>query len=231
MADSRSDDVAVRVEDATRIYGSGVSAVTALDGVSFSIPSGERVALLGKSGSGKSTLLNILAGMDRPTTGAVDVAGRELSAMSARQMAAYRLQTVGMVFQSYNLVAARTAARNVELPLVFSGRPAKARREAAREALQAVGLEHRLNHRPSELSGGEQQRVAIARALMNDPCLLLADEPTGNLDSKTAGEIEQLLNDYLDRRGTTFLLVTHDEDLAHRAADRILRIQDGRLTE
>ena len=230
MPEVRPNQLAVEAVDLVKTYGTGDSAVEALRGVSFRIADGERVALLGKSGSGKSTLLNILAGLDRLTSGRLTVGGQELADLSSKKMARYRLKTVGMIFQSYNLVASQTAVRNVELPLVFSRMPKRERKTAAREALSQVGLEERLDHRPSELSGGEQQRVAIARALMNRPSLLLADEPTGNLDSKTSAEIERLLLDYVADRKTTFILVTHDEELAARAADRILRIQDGLLT-
>jgi len=226
-----NNGIAVEAVDLMKTYGTGESAVVAVRSVSFRIEAGERVALLGKSGSGKSTLLNLLAGLDRPTSGRLTVAGQDLSQMSRRQMAAYRLTTVGMIFQSYNLIASQTAARNVELPTIFSRRPPRERQQAARDALQAVGLERRLQHRPAELSGGEQQRVAIARALMNRPQVLLADEPTGNLDSKTSEEIERLLLDYVADRRTTLVLVTHDEELALRAADRVLRIQDGALVD
>jgi putative ABC transport system ATP-binding protein len=220
---------AVEAIDLVKTYGGGDSSVVAVRSVSFRIETGERVALLGKSGSGKSTLLNLLAGLDRPTSGRLTVAGQDLSGMSRRKMAEYRLTTVGMIFQSYNLIASQTAVRNVELPTIFSRRPARERQQAARDALQAVGLQQRLHHRPAELSGGEQQRVAIARALMNRPKVLLADEPTGNLDSRTSEEIERLLLDYVADRRTTFVLVTHDEELALRAADRVLRIADGAL--
>ena len=188
---------------------------------------GERVALLGKSGSGKSTLLNLLGGLDRPTAGSAVVEGADLAAMTGRQRAAYRLGTVGMIFQAYNLIHARTALENVELPMIFAGRPRRERREAATRALEAVGLGHRLGHRPPQLSGGEMQRAAIARALVNRPKVLLADEPTGNLDSSTAAEVLDLLLTYLRQHGTTLIMVTHDEDLAAQCADRVLRMRDG----
>ncbi|MCH8922868.1 MAG: ATP-binding cassette domain-containing protein, partial [Planctomycetes bacterium] len=154
-----------------------------------------------------------------------------LSTVTAAQAAQHRLTTVGMVFQSFNLIASRTALQNVELPMVFAGRLPKDRREASRRSLERVGLANRQNHRPGELSGGEQQRVAIARALANDPKILLADEPTGNLDTGTSEEIIQLLLDHVQRHGTTFILVTHDEQLAARCAERVLRLQDGRLVD
>jgi predicted ABC-type transport system involved in lysophospholipase L1 biosynthesis ATPase subunit len=220
---------AVRTTDLVKSYGSVSAPVLALRGVSLEIGRGERIALLGRSGSGKSTLLNVLGGLDRPTSGGVHVAGRDLARMNARELARHRLNTVGMIFQSFNLIPSRTALENVELPMVFAGRPPRERRSAARGALEAVGLGHRLDHRPAELSGGEHQRVAIARALVNRPEILLADEPTGNLDSATAREIVDILADHLRVFGTTLLLVTHDEDLARRCSDRVLRMSDGRL--
>src|SRR5262249_30115800 len=158
--------------------------------------------LLGKSGSGKSTLLNILGGLDRPTAGQVHVCGRDLAALSGRELARHRLTTVGMIFQAFNLIPSRTALQNVELPMVFAGRSPRDRRRTAQQALEAVGLGHRLDHRPNELSGGEHQRVAIARALVNEPEILLADEPTGNLDTATAGEVMEILMTHIRAHGT-----------------------------
>jgi ABC-type lipoprotein export system ATPase subunit len=224
-------DWAVQVEGLTKVYDEGIASVAALQGVDLVVGRGERVALLGKSGSGKSTLLNLLGGLDQPTSGAVRVDGADLHAMNADEMARFRLETVGMIFQAYNLVDSRTALENVELPMIFAGRPSKERREAARVALEAVGLGGRGNHRPSQLSGGERQRVAIARALVNRPAVLLADEPTGNLDSATAGEVLELLLDHLEQHRTTLILVTHDEELAARSTDRIIRLRDGRVLE
>jgi len=223
------EDVAVRAVEVARSYGSGDTAVHALRGVSVEVRRGEHVALLGKSGSGKSTLLHILGGLDQPTSGMVWLAGRELSRMTAGDLSRYRLKRVGMIFQSFNLILSKTAWQNVELPMVFAGVPPRERRAAAQEALKAVGLAERLHHRPNQLSGGEQQRVAIARALVNQPQILLADEPTGNLDSDTAGEILELLTSHLRANGTTLVLVTHDEELARRCAERILRMKDGQL--
>jgi ABC-type lipoprotein export system ATPase subunit len=222
-------EVMVRAVALTRSYGPAGAAVHALRGVSLEVRRGERVALLGKSGSGKSTLLNVLGGLDRPTSGAVAVGGRDLAALSGNELARYRLATVGMIFQSFNLIASRTALQNVELPMLFAAVPPARRRAAAAAALGAAGLGHRLHHRPAELSGGEMQRVAIARALVNDPALVLADEPTGNLDSATAAEIVDLLTAHLSRRGATLILVTHEEDLARRCADRIVWLKDGQL--
>lgn len=220
---------AVRAVGLTRSFGPASAQVHALRGVSFEVLPGERVALLGRSGSGKSTLLNLLGGLDRPTAGGVEVNGLALGPMTGRQLARHRLRTVGMIFQSFNLVPSLTAAENVELPMVFAGRSPAQRRAAARRALQDFGLGQRLGHRPTELSGGECQRVAIARALVNGPSLLLADEPTGNLDSTTAAEIMALLTDHVRRHGTTLLLVTHDEELARTCTDRVLRLRDGQL--
>jgi predicted ABC-type transport system involved in lysophospholipase L1 biosynthesis ATPase subunit len=218
----------VRLTGVSRSY-SGAAPVHALRGVSLEIRHGERVALLGRSGSGKSTLLNLLGGLDRPTSGTLTVAGHDLTHSSARELARYRLTVVGMIFQSFHLLAGRTALQNVEVPLIFAGVPRSERRKAARHALEAVGLGERLLHYPAQLSGGERQRVAIARALVNEPALLLADEPTGNLDTATAAAVIDLLTDHLRRNGTTLVLVTHDEELARRHTERILRLRDGQL--
>ena len=223
------DPIAVRVDDVSKSYGFPRSEVTALCGVSMEIRRGERVALLGKSGSGKSTLLNLIGGLDRPSSGRIEAGGRDLAGMTGNELAAYRLTTVGMIFQAYNLIVSRTALENVELPMILAGRDKAARRLAAKDALEAVGLGQRLGHRPYELSGGEHQRVAIARALVNRPEILLADEPTGNLDSATAGEIVALLLEEIGRAGTTLIMVTHDEEFARNAADRIVFLKDGRV--
>jgi predicted ABC-type transport system involved in lysophospholipase L1 biosynthesis ATPase subunit len=220
---------AIRTAGLVKSYGTDTALVHALRGVSLEVCRGERVALLGKSGSGKSTLLNIVGGLDRATAGTVEVAGRDLGRMTGRELARHRLATVGMIFQSFNLVPSRTALENVELPMVFAGRPPRERRTRAREALEAFGLGERLHHRPAELSGGENQRVAIARALVNRPAVLLADEPTGNLDSATAGDIMALLDAHVRTNGTTLVLVTHDEELAAARTDRVLRLRDGQL--
>ena len=222
-------EVVVRTADLRRTFGAKSAPVHALQGVTLEVRRGEKVALLGRSGSGKSSLLNILGGLDRPTSGSVHVAGQDLARLNASQLARYRSTTVGMIFQSFHLVAARTALQNVELPMVFAGRGRRERCEAAARALEAVGLAERMRHRPGELSGGERQRVAIARALVNDPEVLLADEPTGNLDTTTAEAILQILDENCRRRGVTLLLVTHDEELARRHVDRLLRLKDGRL--
>jgi putative ABC transport system ATP-binding protein len=223
------DGTAVRVADVTKTYGSPRSGVSALCGVSLEVRRGERVALLGKSGSGKSTLLNLIGGLDRPSSGRIETGGRDLAAMTGTELAAYRLTTVGMIFQAYNLILSRTALENVELPMILAGRDKKDRRSAATAALESVGLGQRLGHRPCELSGGEHQRVAIARALVNRPGILLADEPTGNLDSATAAEIIAVLVNEISRAGTTLIMVTHDEELARSTAHRIVFLKDGRV--
>jgi len=222
-------DVLVRTTVLCRTFGAKAAPVHALQGVTMEVRRGEKVALLGRSGSGKSSLLNILGGLDRPTSGSVFVAGHDLGRLNAAQLARHRSATVGMIFQSFHLVASQTALQNVELPMVFAGRPRRERRAAALRALEAVGLAERTHHRPGELSGGEKQRVAIARALVNEPELLLADEPTGNLDTATAETILRILDEICRARGVTLLLVTHDEELARRHVDRVLRMQDGRL--
>jgi predicted ABC-type transport system involved in lysophospholipase L1 biosynthesis ATPase subunit len=220
---------AVRCVGLTKCYGTASSPVYALRGVSLDILPGERVALLGKSGSGKSTLLNLLGGIDRPTAGSLQVGGRDLARLSGRELARFRSTTVGMIFQSFNLIYSRTALENVELPMVFAGQAPRARRADARRALEAVGLAQRLRHLPPQLSGGEAQRVAVARALVNRPEILLADEPTGNLDSATAREVIDLLTEHVRSRNTTLILVTHDEELARTCTDRVVRLKDGQV--
>jgi predicted ABC-type transport system involved in lysophospholipase L1 biosynthesis ATPase subunit len=224
-----SADAMVRTSGLAKIYGQKAALVHALREVTFVIRRGERVALLGKSGSGKSTLLNLLGGLDRASAGTIEVDGRDLARMRSGTLARHRLKTVGMIFQSFNLISSRTALENVALPLIFAGVARRERLALAAHALEAVGLGERLDHRPAELSGGEQQRAAIARALVNDPAMLLADEPTGNLDSATALEIVTFLGERVRARGSTLILVTHDEELARRCTDRTLRLQDGRI--
>ncbi len=221
----------VTLTDVSRAYKTRYDSVTALSGINLSIESGERLALLGRSGSGKSTLLNLLAGLDRPTSGVILVGRHELNCMDSEEMADYRLNSVGMIFQAFNLIATKSALQNVEMPFVFAGRPRSERRRKALEALDLVGLKKRARHRPTQLSGGEQQRVAIARALACEPSLLLADEPTGNLDSVTADQIMQHLKNFSDTHQTTVILVTHDEHLASTFAHRTLRLHDGKLME
>ncbi|MCC7355687.1 MAG: ABC transporter ATP-binding protein [Anaerolineae bacterium] len=210
-----------------RDYVMGSSIVHALDGLDLEVDAGEFLCIMGPSGSGKSTLLNLVGGLDRPTGGSLIVGGEDLQTLDEDALAAYRRRRVGFVFQSFNLVATMSALQNVEFPTLFARTPAKARRARAQELLGRVGLGERATHKPVELSGGEQQRVAIARALINDPAILLCDEPTGNLDTHTGREVMSLLSD-TNHEGRTLLVVTHDPNVA-RFASRIIRLQDGQL--
>jgi putative ABC transport system ATP-binding protein len=221
--------LAVRTENVCRHYSMGQAVVRAVDGISIDIRAGEFVALLGASGSGKSSLLNLVAGLDRPTSGAVIVHEKKLAALSREELAKYRLHTVGMVFQSFNLIASMTLLENVELPMRFAEVDRGERAELARRSLERVGLSGRLAHRPMELSGGEQQRASLARALVNRPKLLLADEPTGNLDSRTGTEIMELIRSFNQTLGMTVLMVTHEQALAEKYAGRMLHLADGKL--
>ncbi len=223
-----ADGALVRASGACRHYQMGATLIRAVDGVDLEVQRGEFLALLGSSGSGKSTLLNLIAGLDRPTAGVVEVGGRDLARLSSQDLAVYRRQTVGMVFQAFNLIPSMTIEENVELPMRFAEVERGERRQRAMEALERVGLGGRLQHRPVELSGGEQQRVSLARALANRPTLLLADEPTGNLDSRTGEEIMNLIAD-LNHRSMTVLMVTHERALADRYANRAIHMQDGKL--
>ena len=222
-------DRIIEIAGLVKEYGPSSARVPVLRGLDLVIPRGERVALLGRSGSGKSTLLNLLGGLDSPTSGKIVVDGQDLSDMTSNERASYRLSTVGMIFQAFYLVPGRNALENVEMPMILAGSPRAARREQAMAALAAVEMSHRLNHSPAELSGGERQRVAIARALVNRPKLLLADEPTGNLDTHTGDEVIALILDFVKSSGATMILVTHDEELAERCATRLLRMQDGMI--
>ncbi|HJR09653.1 MAG TPA: ABC transporter ATP-binding protein [Pyrinomonadaceae bacterium] len=219
----------IETQEVSKHYQMGTTTVVALDRVSVSVEEGEFVALLGTSGSGKSTLLNLIGGLDHPTTGEVLFDGRSLAPFTKREMARYRRRSVGMIFQNFNLIPTMTAAENVELALAFGGLAGRERETRASELLQRVGLGERRDHRPSELSGGEQQRVAIARALANRPRVLLADEPTGNLDSTRARELLSLLREMVSHDKLTVLLVTHDRDLAAQFADRTIQMRDGRV--
>jgi putative ABC transport system ATP-binding protein len=219
----------VEVRDVRRAYRLGGTTVHALDGVSLDVAQGEIVALVGPSGSGKSTLCHLLAGMDRPTAGTVTVAGQRLDALSRDALAAYRAGTVGMVFQAFHLLPTFSAQRNVEVALALQGCPRRERAGRAAALLERVGLAPRARHRPSELSGGEQQRVALARALAGAPRLLLADEPTGNLDGATAAGVLDLLCAPARAGTAALVLVTHDTELAERVAHRVCRLRDGRL--
>jgi len=220
---------AIHLESVSRHYLMGESVIRAVNDVSLTVPSGGFLALLGSSGSGKSTLLNLIAGLDRPSSGSVVAHGQDLSKMSSRELARYRRQTVGMVFQSFNLLPRMTLEENVELPLRLAEVDRSERATRVREALSRVGLEKRIGHRPSELSGGEQQRTAIARALVNRPKILLADEPTGNLDSATGESILTLLREIQKNPGMTIVMVTHERALAERFADCLAVMGDGKL--
>ena len=228
---SVANSTAVSARDLTREYRMGETHIRAVNGISLDIGGGEFVALLGASGSGKSTLLNLIAGLDRPTSGSMTVNGRDVAQMSAEELARYRRFTVGMVFQAFNLIPSMTLLENVELPMRFAEVDRAERAVRAREALERVGLSARVTHRPVELSGGEQQRASIARALVNRPRLLLADEPTGNLDSRTGEEIMNYLRECHDSQGLTVLLVTHERALADRYAQRVITLADGRLVD
>jgi putative ABC transport system ATP-binding protein len=223
------DQPAIRLDRIARHYTLGDSVIRAVDDVSLSVAPGEFLALLGSSGSGKSTLLNLIAGLDRPTSGAVIAQGQDLSKVSSLELARYRRQTVGMVFQSFNLLPRMTLEENVELPLRLAEVERSDRAPRVHEALERVGLGKRITHRPSELSGGEQQRAAIARALVNRPKILLADEPTGNLDSTTGESILMLLKEIQKNPGMTIVMVTHERPLAERFADRLAIMGDGKL--
>jgi len=220
---------AIRARNLCRHYSMGDSVVKALDGVSLEIRAGERVALVGASGSGKSTLLHLMAGLDRPTSGSIETQGRDLAAMSSQELAAHRRDTVGMIFQAFHLLPRMTLEENVELPLRLAEVAREERPARVREALDHVGLAGRSRHRPGELSGGEQQRAAIARALVNHPSVLLADEPTGNLDSRNGEEIMRLIRELNESLKMTVVLVTHEQKLAASFAERIVVLSDGRL--
>lgn len=217
----------IRIRDLTRRYQTGDQEIRALDGVSLDIHEGEFVAIMGASGSGKSTLMNILGCLDTPTSGSYEFEGQPLERYDDQALARIRNQKVGFVFQSFNLLPRTTALANVELPMIYAGVPPAERRVRALEALERVGLSARKDHKPNELSGGQQQRVSIARAIVNRPKILLADEPTGALDSRTSEEIMALFTD-LNRQGMTLVLITHEPDIAEYAR-RVIRFRDGRI--
>lgn len=219
----------VRLENVRKVYSLGRVKVEALRGVNLSIFSGDYVSLMGPSGSGKSTLLNLIGALDKPTSGRVLINGIDIEKLSSKALAKLRREKIGFVFQQFNLLQRLTALENVELPMWFAGVSREKRRKRARELLELVGLGKRIHHKPTELSGGEMQRVAIARALANNPEIILADEPTGNLDSASGAEIIELLEE-LNRLGKTLIVVTHDQEFGSRARRRI-RIRDGRIVD
>jgi putative ABC transport system ATP-binding protein len=219
----------IEMHQLTRVYQLGPQEIYALRGVDLIIDPGEYVAIMGPSGSGKSTLMNIIGCLDTPSSGRYLLDGVPVESMNDDELAAIRNKKIGFVFQTFNLLARTTALQNVELPLIYAKIPRAQRRELAEEALTAVGLKERMNHQPNELSGGQRQRVAIARALVNKPSLLLADEPTGNLDSQTGREILDLFRD-LHQRGNSIIMVTHEDDVA-REAKRVIHIRDGRVKD
>ncbi len=221
----------VEIENLTKIYSMGRIEVVALKEVNFSVKKGEFLGVTGPSGSGKSTLMNLLGGLDTPSSGGIKVDGKAISALNKEELALYRRFQVGLVFQSFNLISSYTAIENVAFPLLFAGVARKERNNRAGQMLAKLGLQHRELHLPSELSGGEQQRVAIARALINQPKILLADEPTGNLDSKTSRQIVQALSDLNKNQDLTVVMISHQESLLAEFADNVVRLCDGKVVE
>ena len=217
----------LRVENLTKVYGKGENEVRALDGISFSVEKGEFIAVIGPSGSGKSTLLHILGGVDRPTSGRVLMDGKDVYAQNEEQLAIFRRRQVGLIYQFYNLIPVLNVTENITLPVLMDGQ--RVNSDRLKELITALGLTGRENHLPNQLSGGQQQRVSIGRALMNAPAVVLADEPTGNLDSKNSKEIVDLLKISNEKYGQTLIVITHDESIALQA-DRIISIDDGKIT-
>jgi putative ABC transport system ATP-binding protein len=224
-----SSDAFIKTENLTRIYSSGTIQIEALKDVSVSLDQGRFFGVTGASGSGKSTLMNLLAGLDRPSSGSIKVQGRLISELNKEELALYRRHQVGMIFQSFNLIWSYSALENVAFPLLFAGVAKKERTKRAAQMLEKVGLYPRKDHRPAELSGGEQQRVAIARALINQPKILLADEPTGNLDSKTSHQIVQALSELNKKQDLTVIMISHEQSLLSEFADEVIALQDGRV--
>lgn len=227
LQESEANMELLRIEHLTKVYGRGENEVRALDDISFSVPKGQFLAIIGPSGSGKSTLLHILGGVDRPTSGTVWVDGQDVYAQNEEQLAVFRRRQVGLVYQFYNLIPVLNVTENMTLPLRMDGRKVDPQRLA--EMVEILGLQGRERHLPNQLSGGQQQRVSIGRALMNTPAVMLADEPTGNLDSKNSQEIVELLRLSNQKYGQTLIIITHDENIALQA-DRIIAIEDGRIT-
>lgn len=219
----------IEVKDIYKIYNPGENQVAALDGVSLTVDKGEFVAIVGQSGSGKSTLMNMLGLLDTPTSGEYFLEGREVSKLTDDELSEIRNKEIGFIFQGFNLIPSLTARANVELPLVYRGMPGAQRRELSKEALERVGIGNRMSHRPAEMSGGQQQRVAIARAVAARPPIILADEPTGNLDSHSGEDVMRILTE-LNNEGRSVILITHDNDIAAQAK-RVVRIQDGKIVE
>ena len=224
----KAKEAAVEINSLTKEFHLGKTVVPALSEVTFSITKGSFFCIIGPSGSGKSTLLNLIGGLDKPAGGKIIVNAVDLAKLNEHELAEYRLKNVGFVFQFFNLIPTLTALKNVELPLVFAGAPLKERHAKAKEALASVGLGNRLNHKPPELSGGEQQRVSLARALINEPQIILADEPTGNLDTQTGREIMKILDELNIKEDKTIILVTHDLEVS-RYADYIIHLRDGKI--
>lgn len=219
----------IEVRDVYKIYNPGENQVNALDGVSITIDEGEFVAIIGQSGSGKSTLMNMLGLLDTPTHGKYYINGKLVDDLTDDQMSAIRNEEIGFIFQGFNLISSLTALENVELPLVYRGMPKQERREISQDALERVGLGERMNHLPAEMSGGQQQRVAVARAIAAKPPVILADEPTGNLDTKSTKEVMAILHELKDE-GRTVIVITHDNEIAEEA-ERVIRIRDGKVVE
>ncbi|MBX9789834.1 MAG: ABC transporter ATP-binding protein [Pirellulales bacterium] len=230
LALEQSKTPAIAVRGLAKTFGAGETRVEALRGIDLEVPRGQFVAVMGPSGSGKSTLLHLIGGLDRPTTGSVQIGGNDCDNLDDDALALVRRRQIGFVFQTFNLLDVLTALENVALPLVIDGATQAAANERALAAMHAVGIEHRASHRPTELSGGEQQRVAVARALVTEPLVLLADEPTGNLDTAHGDQVMQLLRQLVDERGQTIFMVTHDPSHAV-AADRLILLRDGMMVD
>ena len=220
--------VIIEIQDLYKIYKVGTNKIRALDGVSFKVYEGELCAIVGTSGSGKSTLLNMLAGLEHPTKGRIEIAGKRIDKLNENQLVKFRREQVGFIFQSFNLLGTMNALENIALPLTFRGMSKKQRIEKARSMIKLVGLDKHRKHKPNQLSGGQQQRVGVARALVVDPSIVFADEPTGNLDSKTTKDILKLMRDVVNNQNKTLVMVTHDKNIAS-IADKVIHIKDGQI--